>query len=55
MGQDWSARVLSVARKLLGGRAIAPAMTHRATELSLGMAAEQLFESLPEGIAAGTG
>jgi len=37
----------SIARKLLGKRAIAPAMTHRATELSLGMAAEQLFESLP--------
>jgi serine/threonine-protein kinase len=40
--------VFSVARKLLGRRAIAPAMTHRATELSLGMAAEQLFESLPK-------
>jgi serine/threonine-protein kinase len=38
----------SVARKLLGNRVIAPAMTHRATELSLGMAAEQLFESLPK-------
>ena len=40
--------VFSVARKLLGRRAIAPAMTHRATELSLGKAAEQLFESLPK-------
>ena len=40
--------VFGVARKLLGRRAIAPAMTHRATELSLGMAAEQLFESLPK-------
>jgi len=40
--------VFGVARKLLGNRAIAPAMTHRATELSLGMAAGQLFESLPK-------
>jgi hypothetical protein len=40
--------VFGVARKLLGKRAIVPAMTHRATELSLGMAAEQLFESLPK-------
>ena len=48
----WMGRIgklaFSVARKLLGSRAIAPAMTHRATELSLGMAAEQLFESLPK-------
>ena len=48
----WMGRIgklaFSVARKLLGTRAIAPAMTHRATELSLGMAAEQLFESLPK-------
>ncbi len=48
----WMGRIgkfaFSVARKLLGKRAIAPAMTHRATELSLGMAAEQLFESLPK-------
>lgn len=38
----------SVARKLIGRNAIGPAMTHRATELSLGMAAEQLFENLPK-------
>jgi serine/threonine-protein kinase len=38
--------VFATARKLLGNRARASAMTHRATELSLGMAAEQLFESL---------
>jgi len=37
-----------VARKLLGNRTRQSAMTHRATELSLGMAAEQLFESLPK-------
>ncbi|MEO8562865.1 MAG: serine/threonine-protein kinase [bacterium] len=35
-----------VARKLRGSQAVGAAMTHRATELSLGMAAEQLFESL---------
>jgi eukaryotic-like serine/threonine-protein kinase len=37
-----------VARKLIGKRTHASAMTHRATELSLGMAAEQLFENLPK-------
>ena len=37
-----------VAKKLLGKRTIGSAMTHRATELSLGMAAEQLYESLPK-------
>ena len=37
-----------VARKLRGARPVGPAMTHRATELSLGMAAEQLYESLPK-------
>ena len=40
--------VFRVARKLLGKRTRQSAMTHRATELSLGMAAEQLFESLPK-------
>jgi serine/threonine-protein kinase len=40
--------VFSVARKLIGSRVNVSAMTHRATELSLGMAAEQLFESLPK-------
>ena len=38
----------SVARRLRGDQAIGTAMTHRATELSLGMAAEQLFDSLPK-------
>lgn len=38
----------SVARKLVGNRGRESALTHRATELSLGMAAEQLFESLPK-------
>jgi serine/threonine-protein kinase len=36
-----------VAKRLLGGRGAQVAMTHRATELALGMAAEQLYESLP--------
>jgi eukaryotic-like serine/threonine-protein kinase len=48
----WTGRlgrlVFSVARKLAGNRSRESAMTHRATELSLGMAAEQLFESLPK-------
>jgi predicted Ser/Thr protein kinase len=37
----------NVARRLPGVRQNQIAMTHRATELSLGMAAEQLYESLP--------
>jgi hypothetical protein len=37
-----------IARKLLGKSAPSAAMTHRATELSLGLAAEQLYESLPK-------
>lgn len=36
-----------VARRLIGRRAVGSAMTHRATELSLGLAAEQLYEALP--------
>jgi hypothetical protein len=38
----------TVARKLGGSLPVSAAMTHRATELSLGMAAEQLYESLPK-------
>ncbi len=37
-----------MARRLRGAAAASTAMTHRATELSLGMAAEQLFDSLPK-------
>jgi hypothetical protein len=37
-----------IADKLLVGKQRQSVMTHRATELSLGMAAEQLFESLPK-------
>jgi serine/threonine-protein kinase len=48
----WMGRIgrlaFSIARKLLGNRRPEQAMTHRATELSLGMAAEQLFDSLPK-------
>ncbi len=41
----WS---FALARRWRGRAPIAPAMTHRATELSLGLAAEQLFDSLPK-------
>ena len=48
----WMGRIgtfaFALARKLRGNQPIGPAMTHRATELSLGMAAEQLFENLPK-------
>jgi hypothetical protein len=48
----WNGRIgtlaFAVARKLRGSQPVNTAMTHRATELSLGMAAEQLFESLPK-------
>jgi hypothetical protein len=48
----WMGRIgkfaFKLGRKLLGSRVIGSAMTHRATELSLGLAAEQLFEALPK-------
>ncbi len=48
----WTGRfgniAFSAARKLRGAKPMAPAMTHRATEMSLGIAAEGLFESLPK-------
>ena len=47
----WQSRVgrlaFAIARKLVPAGERGVAMTHRATELSLGMAAEELFESLP--------
>jgi serine/threonine-protein kinase len=47
----WTGRIgkaaFWVARKLLGRQVVGTAVTHRATELSLGLAAESLFESLP--------
>ncbi len=53
----WTGRfgavAFAVARRLRGANVVQPAMTHRATELSLGMATEQLFESLPERSRAG--
>ncbi len=48
----WLGRIgkaaFSLARRLLGDRVLGSAMTHRATELSLGMAAENLYDSLPK-------
>ena len=48
----WMGRIgrttFTLARKLLGNRVIGSPSTHRATELSLGMAAENLYESLPK-------
>src|SRR5687768_17230802 len=47
----WQSRIgklaFSIARKLVPAGQRSVAMTHRATELSLGMAAEELYESLP--------
>ncbi|MHB1864149.1 MAG: serine/threonine-protein kinase [Gemmatimonadaceae bacterium] len=47
----WSGRigrtVFSVARRFAGRQRVATVMTHRATELALGMAAENLFGTLP--------
>jgi len=55
----WAGRIgkslFAIARKLMGKRVPVSAMTHRATELSLGMAAEQLFESLPKATRAAIG
>ena len=48
----WMGRVgtiaFAAARRLRGAVPTGAAMTHRATELSLGLAAEQLYESLPK-------
>lgn len=44
LGKDF----FSIAKRLHVGGPVASVMTHRATELSLGMAAEQLYESLPK-------
>ena len=50
----WQSRLgtfaFAVAKRLRIGPEVNAAMTHRATELSLGMAAEQLYESLPKEI-----
>ena len=42
--------VFSIARRLVGNAPRRVAMTHRATELSLGMAADQLYQTLPTGV-----
>lgn len=48
----WDGRIgewaFAAAKRLLRGKRVATVMTHRATELALGMAAEHLFESLPK-------
>lgn len=48
----WTGRfgtaAFAIARRLRGSKPVNRAMTHRATELSLGIAAVQLFESLPK-------
>jgi len=51
-GRLWTGRVgrwlFGIARALAGKRALPAPLTHRPTELSIGMAAEQLYESLPK-------
>ena len=51
-GKLWMGRLgrwlFRVARSFAGPKAIPAPMTHRPTELSIGMAAEQLYETLPK-------
>jgi serine/threonine-protein kinase len=51
-GKLWTGRLgrwlFGVARPFVGGKALPAPLTHRPTELSIGMAAEQLYESLPK-------
>jgi serine/threonine-protein kinase len=51
-GRVWTGRVgkwlFGIARLFTGKKALPASLTHRPTELALGMAAEQLFESLPK-------
>ena len=51
-GKLWTGRLgrwlFGIARKIVGGKVIPAPLTHRPTELSIGMAAEQLYESLPK-------
>jgi eukaryotic-like serine/threonine-protein kinase len=51
-GRLWTGRVgrwlFGVARMFTGGKSMPASLTHRPTELALGMAAEQLFETLPK-------
>src|SRR2546425_1182878 len=51
-GKVWAGRVgrwlFKLARAVTPSRALPASLTHRPTELALGMAAEQLYESLPK-------
>src|SRR5438445_331821 len=51
-GRLWTGRLgrwlFGIARPFAGAKAIPASLTHRPTELSIGMAAEQLYESLPK-------
>ncbi|HET8712777.1 MAG TPA: protein kinase [Gemmatimonadales bacterium] len=51
-GRLWTGRLgrwlFGIARMFTSRRALPASLTHRPTELALGMAAEQLFESLPK-------
>jgi len=51
-GKLWMGRVgrwlFGIARALVGAKALPAPLTQRPTELSIGMAAEQLYESLPK-------
>jgi serine/threonine-protein kinase len=51
-GRLWTGRVgrwlFGIARMFTGTKALPASLTHRPTELALGMAAEQLYETLPK-------
>ncbi len=51
-GRVWTGRIgkwlFKVARMFTGAKALPASLTHRPTELALGMAAEQLYETLPK-------
>src|SRR5882672_1242734 len=51
-GKVWMGRVgrwlFGLARAFVGAKALPAPLTHRPTELSIGMAAEQLYETLPK-------
>jgi len=51
-GKVWGGRIgrwlFKLARAITPSRALPASLTHRPTELALGMAAEQLYESLPK-------
>jgi len=51
-GRLWTGRLgrwlFGIARPFAGSKALPASLTHRPTELSIGMAAEQLYETLPK-------